>query len=92
MDYWHSMPQTGSVVTMNEPQIWTIIGVLAAALFAVITFMATMLLQVMKTEFKAVRAEFSGELGKFRTEVTAKFDLLDKDIQALTKHVFGTAE
>ena len=62
---------------MNEPQIWTIIGVLAAGLFGMLGLMSTLFLRV-------IRAEISG----LRNEMNARFDGMDRDIQFLMKREF----
>ncbi|MBX3094584.1 MAG: hypothetical protein KF680_08635 [Cryobacterium sp.] len=71
---------------MTEPQVWTLIGVFAAAIFGMITivmttFHRTLTLSVEKLEIKidALDAKF-----------TSKIDALDRDIQALSRHVFRT--
>jgi len=50
---------------VNEPQVWTLIGVFAAALFGVLTLMSTMFLRVLRTEIGSVRTE----IGSVRTEM-----------------------
>lgn len=82
---------------MTEPQIWVLIGVFAATIFSMIGIVMTGftrtlteslaridtridgLRDVMDSRFEAMDAKFSG-----------KFDLLDRDIQALSRRVFGT--
>lgn len=59
---------------MNEPQIWVLIGVFAAAIFGMITIVSTLFVQVIKAE-----------IGGLRTEIRA----LDRDVSALYRHVLG---
>jgi hypothetical protein len=77
---------------MNEPQVWTLIGVFAAGLFGMITLMSTMFVRIVRTEIGSVR----GELGSLRSEMQSEFrgmhqriDRLDSDVNALMKHTFG---
>lgn len=63
---------------MNEPQVWTLIGVFAAALFGMLTLMTTMFIRVIRTEIEALRETMN-----------RRFDYLDRDVQALTRRVFG---
>lgn len=77
---------------MNEPQVWTLIGVFAAGLFGMLTLMSTMFVRVLRTEIGSVRAE----IGSLRTEmheglqgVHRRIDRLDSDVNALMKHTFG---
>ncbi|MDQ0728068.1 hypothetical protein [Microbacterium sp. W4I20] len=88
---------------MNEPQIWTLIGVFAAGMFGTITLMSTMFVRMMqngfdsvrtefKSEFASVRTEFRSELASVRTEIQAvngRIDHLDRDLNAVYRHLFG---
>lgn len=88
---------------MNEPQVWTLIGVFAAALFGLLTLMTTMFVRVIRTEMGSLRGEmgslrteFKAEIDGLRTEVRSeiagvnrRIDSLDRDVQALVKHTFG---
>jgi hypothetical protein len=75
----------GDVIEMTEPQVWTLIGVFAAALFGVLTLMSTMFLRVIRAEIGGLRAEMGAEFGR----VHDKIDSLDRDVQALTKRIYG---
>lgn len=77
---------------MNEPQVWTVIGVLGSSLLGVLTLMSTMFVRIIRTEVGSVR----NEIGSLRSEMQAEFasvrtdiTYLDRDVQALTRHVFG---
>ncbi len=123
---------------MNEPQVWTVIGVLAAALFGGLTVITQLVLRTLqaeigsvRTEIGSVRTDLRAEIGSLRTELRTeidslrtelrteidsvrtelrsevasvrveigalrditetRFESLDRDVQALTRHVFGTA-
>ena len=73
--------ETGGVLTTSEPQVWTLIGVFAAGQAALIG----LVLRIVSVEISAVRNEFAS----FRSEMNVRFDHLDRDVQALTRHVFG---
>ncbi len=81
---------------MNEPQIWVLIGVFATAIFGMIGIVTTNfnrilttavggLRETMEARFETMDARFGAMDAKF----TGKFDVLDRDIQALSRHVFG---
>ncbi|MFC4137918.1 MULTISPECIES: hypothetical protein [unclassified Microbacterium] len=70
---------------MNEPQVWTLIGVFAAALFGMITLMSTMFIRIIRTEIGALRTEISSEFRGMHQRI----DRLDSDVNALMKHSFG---
>ncbi|MCK2030469.1 MULTISPECIES: hypothetical protein [Microbacterium] len=59
---------------MNEPQVWVLIGVFAAAMFGMITIVSTLFIHVMKTEIRSVHS---------------RIDALDRDVSALYRHVLG---
>ena len=59
---------------MTEPQVWTLIGVFAGAIFGALALQSTLLVMVIKAEIRTVNA---------------KIDVLDHDIQAIARHVFG---
>ncbi|PZU46675.1 MAG: hypothetical protein DI566_07420 [Microbacterium sp.] len=59
---------------MTEPQVWTLIGVFAAAMFGMITIVSTLFIRVLRSE-----------LGRLES----KLDNLDRDVQALMRHTFG---
>jgi hypothetical protein len=66
---------------MNEPQVWTLIGAFVAGQAALIA----LVLRVVATEIGSVR----NEIGSVRNEMTVRFDHLDRDVQALTRHMLG---
>lgn len=68
------------MVTMNEPQVWTLIGVFSAAIFGVIGVMSGLFIQVMRSEIGKVTLEIK--------MLDRKFDALDRDMQAIARRVF----
>lgn len=68
------------MVELNEPQVWTLIGVFATALGGVLTFMSTMFMRTLDARFLAVQAQFE--------TVHVKLDHLDRDVQAIASRVF----
>jgi hypothetical protein len=58
---------------MTEPQVWTLIGVFAAAMFGTMTLMSTMFLRTMQNGFDSVRTEFRTEFDSVRTEFRNEF-------------------
>lgn len=61
------------MVTLNEPQVWTLIGVFSAAMFGLIGVVSTMFIQVLRAE-----------IGK----ISVQIDVLDRDVQAIARRVF----
>lgn len=60
---------------MTEPQVWVLIGVFATTVFGMITIVMT---------------TFHRTLTLSVEKLEIKIDALDRDIQALSHHVFGT--
>lgn len=82
------------MITVTEPQVWTMIAVMAAVFFGTMTLIATMFTRVVRSEIGGVRSEIGGvraEIGGLRGEMNARFDAvnsridnLDRDVQFLT--------
>ncbi|MCW3493131.1 hypothetical protein [Microbacterium sp. SSM24] len=70
---------------MTEPQVWTLIGVFAAAMLGVLTLVSTLFINVVRSEIGGLRSEFRSEFRRFED----KLDNLDRDVQALMRHTFG---
>ena len=66
---------------MNDPEIWTVIGVFAAAMLGGLTLVVTSLSRV-------IRAEVSGVNSRLDATNT-RLEHLDRDVQALTRRVWG---
>lgn len=66
---WACHRNNEGMLTMTEPQVWTLIGVFAAGLFGMLTLMSTMFVRVVRTEVGSVRTEMRSELGGIRTEM-----------------------
>ena len=73
------------MIEVNEPQVWTLIGVFGTALFGMLTLMSTMFVRTLRTEIGSLRTEMQAEFASVRTEIK----YLDRDVQALSRRVFG---
>src|SRR5690606_29267793 len=67
---WAVRADNGGVLTMAEPQVWTLIGVLIVALFGMLTLMSTLFTRVIRTEIGGLRREMDSRFGR----VDARFD------------------
>lgn len=83
---------------MTEPQVWTLIGVFAAAMFGMMTLLSTMFLRTMqngfdsvrtelRNEFASVRTEFRNEFASVRTESGSEFTSVCTEIRALHERI-----
>lgn len=91
---------------MTEPQVWTLIGVFAASMFAMNTLMSNWFVRVLRAEVGGLRAAMRAEISGLRGEINARFERvdaqfervdvklahLDRDVQALAQAVFPGRE
>ncbi|MGM7699052.1 hypothetical protein [Microbacterium sp. A84] len=54
---------------MNDPQVWTLIGVFTAIMLGGMTLMTTMMSRVIRAEVGGLRGEMVGEIGGLRGEI-----------------------
>ncbi len=94
------MRDNGRVTQLTEPQVWVLIGVFSAAFFGLIGIVSTSLNRTMNARFEGMNYRFEAMESRFQSmeaRVDSKFDIInvklenmDRDIQALSRHVFGT--
>lgn len=84
---------------MNEPQIWTIIGVFTAIMLGGMTAMTTLLTRATTSAIDGLRGEMVARFDGVRAEMNARFDAvdtriehLDRDVAAITRKVWGEPE
>jgi len=65
---------------MNDPQIWTLIGVFAAAMLGGFSLVIT-------TTSRVIRAEITGMNARFDA-LEKRFDHLDRDVQGITDRMW----
>lgn len=89
-------------MTLTDPQIWSLIGIFAAAMFGVLGLIIPLINRNLAAGFaavntkidaleKIVNARFEAVEVKFDA-VNAKLDHLDRDVTALSKKVFELPE
>lgn len=52
--FWWAGDENEGMLTMNEPQVWVLIGVFAASIFGMITIVSTLFIHVVKTEIGGI--------------------------------------
>lgn len=72
----------GGMITVTEPQIWTMIGLMAAVFFGTMTLVSTMLTRVMRSEFGGLRGEMNAQIGGLRGEMNAQIGGLRGEMNA----------
>jgi phage-related protein len=66
------------VIELTEPQTWTTIGVLSAALIGMITVVTSVLMRTINSQISGVR----NEMGSFRNEMVVGFDSLRSEVRS----------
>ena len=66
---------------MTEPQVWTLIGVFAASMFAMNTLMSSWFVRVLRAEVGGLRAEMRAEIAGLRGEMNARFERVDAQFE-----------
>ncbi len=84
---------------MNDPQIWTLIGVFTAIMLGGMTLMTTQLSRTMRAEIGRLDGKFEAadaKLEALRAEMNARFDAmdvklghLDRDVAHLMRRAWG---
>jgi uncharacterized membrane-anchored protein YhcB (DUF1043 family) len=87
---------------MTDAQTWTLVVGSLSATFAVLGIVTSSFTRTMRAEFGIVRADFGtvrAGIDSLRTEMRTEFrrvdqrlDHLERDVQALTRHVFDRPE
>jgi hypothetical protein len=71
---------------MTEPQVWVLIGVFTTAIFGMLTWQTISFNRALTTSIDSLREVMNA---RFDT-VDTKIEALDRNVQSLTRHVFGT--
>lgn len=70
---------------LTEPQSWVLVGVFASAILGMMTWQTVLLNRTIDTSIRRVEAKLDAKFEVVETKLTH----LDRDVQALTRHVFG---
>ena len=71
------------MITVTEPQVWTLIGVFAAVMLGGMTLMTTLLMRTITTSVGGLRGEMGAEIGGLRAEMKAKFETVHEKFTSL---------
>ncbi|MCT1396346.1 hypothetical protein M4D51_11480, partial [Microbacterium sp. p3-SID338] len=61
---------------LNDPQVWTLIGIFVTTMLGGMTLMTTQFGRVLRAEIGGLRGEMTGEIGTLRTEMTTEIGTL----------------
>ena len=92
------------MIELTEPQVWVLIGVFAAAIFGMLswqtvsfnrnlTVVGDSLRESVASLGRVMDAQFAAQEAKFdaRFEILERrLENMDRDIQTISRHVFGT--
>lgn len=81
----HLVSENRQVPELTEPQSWVLIGVFASAILGMMTWQTVLLNRTIDTSIRRVEAKLDAKFEVVETKLTH----LDRDVQALTRHVFG---
>jgi hypothetical protein len=68
---------------MTEPQVWTLIGVFAAAVFGMITVVSSLFVRVIRSEIGGLRGEMLGEISGLRGQMLGEISGLRDEVGGL---------
>jgi len=70
---------------LTEPQVWTLIGVFAAAIFGI----QGIAISGFRREMQSMRNEIMSRMESMETRIGVRLDQLDRDVQFLMRREFG---
>ena len=74
------------MISVTEPQVWTMIGLMAAVFFGTMTIISTMFTRVVRSEIGGLRGEMNARFDAVDVRfdaVNGRIDNLDRDVQFL---------
>lgn len=94
------------MIELTEPQVWVLIGIFAAAMFGMIgivtsSFNRTLVAAIggveakiggVEAEIRGLRETMDAKFTAMDVKFTSKLEVLDKDIQALTRRAYGAEQ
>ncbi|MBO1901679.1 hypothetical protein J4H92_06895 [Leucobacter weissii] len=69
--------------TLNEPQVWTLIGVFAVVMLGAMTLSTTLLGRIIKVSMEGVEKSLGARIDGLRGEMNAKFEAVDLRFEAM---------
>lgn len=86
----------GMGLAMNEPQIWTVIGVFAATVIGLVTLITQVFMRQMTVQFTALRNELGGKIDRtsetldgkissLRSEMVLRFEQVDRGFEQVDR-------
>ncbi|WP_344756717.1 hypothetical protein [Leifsonella bigeumensis] len=81
------------MIELTEPQVWVLMGIFATAIFGMLGWQTASFNRNLTIVRDSLREsiESQGKITNIRLEtLERKLDDLDRDVQAISRHVFGT--
>jgi len=72
------------VLTLTEPQVWTLIGVFGASIFGI----QGIAISSFRRQMQSIRNELKSEMSSMRNELIARMEQIDRDVQFLMRKEF----
>jgi hypothetical protein len=74
---------------MNEPQVWTVIGVLAATLMGFLVAMVTMFSHTLTARLDELRSGIHSEMVELRSDLTRRIDGIEHRLDGVEHRLDG---
>ena len=85
-----NLPDTGGVIELTEPQVWTLIATFTSMLFALLATTSGYFVREVRSmraelgaEIRGMNGSFEAQLGGLRSEMNARFERVDTQISGL---------
>ncbi|KJL22186.1 hypothetical protein RN51_02066 [Microbacterium oxydans] len=76
---------------LDDPQVWTLIGVFTTMMLGGMTLMTMQFSRVIRAEIGGLRGELSGQLESLEGRLTGRIDALEHKVDSLDKEVANLA-
>ncbi len=93
LDFCHPVGENGSVIELTEPQVWVLMGIFATAIFGMLGWQTASFNRSLMIVRDSLREsiESQGKITDVRFgALEKKLEDMDRDIQAISRYVFGT--
>lgn len=87
-----SSDENESVITMTEPQIWTMIGAVIALMFGMLTVVSTLFVRVLRAEIGGVETKIGAVETKIGAEIGGLETKIDVGIGGLRREMIQRFE
>ena len=87
--------KNGTVITLTEPQVWTMLGILAAAFASTIAITTQLMMRTIETQFSSLGERFESVRRELKADIAgthARIDSTDAKIEGTDAKIVSTHE